>query len=187
MVFLKKAGLIVKAIFLDRDGIINKDLGYVCRQEDFIFVRGIFKVLKKLVSMGFIIIVITNQSGIGRGYYKLSDFQELTSWMLKKFSKRGVLITDVLYCPHAPTEGCDCRKPSPYLFHKAKNLYDIDFEKSWMIGDKITDIESATSAGVAKTILVNNTSEEKLPSYVISDISECIKIVGQYEKGDINI
>jgi len=170
----------MKTVFLDRDGIINVDLGYVFRKEDFVFVDGIFKVLKEFISRGFLIIVITNQSGIGRGYYTLTQFLELNEWMIKKFLERGVVITDILYCPHSPSDGCDCRKPSPNLFHKARKLYDIDFERSWMIGDKLSDIESASEAGVAKTVYVSERLEDQhyeLPSYIVSDISECIKLV----------
>ena len=154
----------IKTIFLDRDGVINKDTNYLSKIEEFEFINGIFKTCKYLLSIDYEIIVVTNQSGIARGYYSEKDFQNITQWMLSQFEINGVKILDVLHCPHSPNSNCNCRKPKPGMFIKAENKYDIDMEKSWMIGDSERDIEAANSAGIKKTILVrsgHNINESK--------------------------
>ena len=95
-----------KAVFLDRDGVINEDKAYVHKIEDFEFCKGVFGTLKHLQDLGYMLIVVTNQSGIGRGYYSEEDFGKLTSWMRDELLKRGIEIKDVLYCPHKPDEVC---------------------------------------------------------------------------------
>jgi len=146
----------IKTIFLDRDGVINKDTNYLSKIEEFEFINGIFKTCQYLLSIDYEIIVVTNQSGIARGYYSEKDFQNITQWMLSQFEINGVKILDVLHCPHSPDSNCNCRKPNPGLFIKAENKYDIDMEKSWMIGDSERDIQAANSAGIKKTILVRS-------------------------------
>ena len=152
----------MKALFLDRDGIINKDLNYVYKREDFIFNYGIFKLLKKADELGFLIIIITNQSGIGRGLYTKGQFLELMDWVKKKFLMYNIPIKKIYFCPHHPIHGkgkykknCQCRKPRPLLFNKAKNEFNIDMSQSIMIGDKKSDLEAAYSAGVQNLILVS--------------------------------
>jgi len=154
----------IKTIFLDRDGVINKDTNYLSKIEEFVFINDIFKTCQYFLSINYEIIVVTNQSGIARGYYSEKDFQNITQWMLSQFEINGVKILDVLHCPHSPNSNCNCRKPKPGMFIKAENKYDIDMEKSWMIGDSERDIEAANSAGIKKTILVrsgHNINESK--------------------------
>ena len=146
----------IKTIFLDRDGVINKDTNYLSKIEEFEFINGIFKTCKYLLSIDYEIIVVTNQSGIARGYYSEKDFQNITQWMLSQFKINGVKILDVLHCPHSPDSNCNCRKPKPGMFIKAKNKHGIDMEKSWMIGDSERDIKAANLAGIKKTILVRS-------------------------------
>jgi len=146
----------IKTIFLDRDGVINKETNYLSKIEDFEFINGIFKTCQYLLSIDYKIIVVTNQSGIARGYYSEKDFQNITQWMLSQFEINGVKILDVLHCPHLPDSNCNCRKPEPGMFIEAKNKYGIDMEKSWMIGDSEGDIQAANLAGIKNTILVRS-------------------------------
>ena len=146
----------IKTIFLDRDGVINKEINYLHKIEDFEFIDGIFDACLHFQSLGYKIIIITNQSGISRGYYNHSDYQKVTQWMLDQFKYKNINILDVFHCPHGPDSTCDCRKPKPVMFLKAKNKHNTDMEKSWMIGDKEIDTIAANSAGIDNTILVRS-------------------------------
>jgi len=145
-----------KAVFVDRDGIINVDYGHVHKKEDFHFIDGIFEVLKWFQANGYLIIVVTNQAGIAKGLYTEQEFLELTDWMIEEFKKRGIFINKVYYCPHHPdyTGDCECRKPRPGMILKAKEEFGINLEHSVLIGDKETDIEAGLSAGVGKNFLL---------------------------------
>lgn len=150
-----------KALFLDRDGIINIDHGYVHKIEDFEFVEGIFELCQLAVAKGYDIFVITNQAGIARGLYTVADFNTLTSWMSEQFKKQGITIQEVFYCPHHPTKGinefkmsCQCRKPAPGMILQAQEKYTIDLEQSIFIGDKPSDMQAAEAAGISNRILV---------------------------------
>jgi D-glycero-D-manno-heptose 1,7-bisphosphate phosphatase len=146
----------VKAAFLDRDGVINEDSGYVGRIKDFKFKDGIFELLKLLQNLGFTLFIVTNQSGIARGYYSEEDFYKLTEWMKEKFKKEGIEIKDVRFCPHHPdiTGECECRKPKPGMILDLAEKYNIDLKNSIMIGDSDRDIEAAKRAGIEKTFKV---------------------------------
>ena len=143
-----------KAVFLDRDGVINIDKNYVYKIEDFEFVDGIFEKLRDYQKRGYLLIVVTNQSGIGRGYYTEEDFQKLTSYMLSELEKEGIKIAKVYHCNHSPEEGCECRKPNPGMLLKAKEEFNIDMKNSIMIGDKESDMEACKRAGVGECIKV---------------------------------
>ena len=146
----------IKTIFLDRDGVINKEVGYLHKIEDFIFIDGVFEACLSFKQLEYQIIIISNQSGIARGYFTLFDYEKLTKWMLNQFSKKNISILDVIFCPHGPKSTCSCRKPKPGMLVDAQNKYNIDLEKSWMIGDKETDIEAANLAGINNTILLRS-------------------------------
>ena len=145
-----------KTIFLDRDGVINKEVGYLHKIQDFEFINGVFDACLHFQALGYQLIIVTNQSGIGRGYYDEDAFHVVNSWMLGQFKKQGVNILDVFFCPHAPEANCDCRKPKSGMLNQANEKHNIDMEKSWMIGDKEADVAAANSAGVKNTILVKS-------------------------------
>ena len=144
------------AILLDRDGVINRDLGYVARIADFEFLPGVFAALRALAAGGFRLIVVTNQSGIGRGLYSPADFQTLNDWMLAQLRGEGVEIAAVYHCPHAPEANCGCRKPAPGLLLEAARAHRLDLARSWLVGDKPSDIEAARRAGVGRAVLVRS-------------------------------
>ena len=146
----------IKTIFLDRDGVINKEINYLHKIDDFEFLDGIFETCQYLISLNYKIIIITNQSGIARGYYNANDFQIITNWMIAEFKKNDVDILDVFHCPHSPSSNCDCRKPKPGMFIEAKNKHNVDMLKSWMIGDSERDIRAANLAGIKNTIIVRS-------------------------------
>ena len=146
----------IKTIFLDRDGVINKEVEYLFRISDFEFIEGVFDACLYFQQLDYKIIIISNQSGIARGYYTKSDYQKITEWMLNQFNIKGISILDILYCPHGPESSCNCRKPKPGMLIEAKDKYNIDMKDSWMIGDKETDIEAANLAGINNTILVRS-------------------------------
>lgn len=131
---------------MDRDGTINAEKHYLYRIEDFEFLPDVIEGLKLLQDAGYLLIVITNQSGIGRGYYTEEDFHKLNDWMVDELKGKGVDIAKVYYCPHLPDARiakyrieCDCRKPKLAMYEQAINDFDIDLNKSWAIGDKIRD------------------------------------------------
>jgi D-glycero-D-manno-heptose 1,7-bisphosphate phosphatase len=146
----------IKTIFLDRDGVINKEKKYLHQIQDFEFINGVFESCKYFSKIGFKIIIITNQSGIARGYYTNKDYENLTQWMLDKFKSEQINILDVFHCPHLPSDFCECRKPKPGMLLTAKTKHNIDMNNSWMIGDKENDIKAANNAGIMNTILVKS-------------------------------
>tara|TARA_B110000008_G_scaffold248003_1_gene259812 strand:- start:707 stop:1234 length:528 start_codon:yes stop_codon:yes gene_type:complete len=146
----------LKTIFLDRDGVINEEINYLHKIKDFKFIDGVFEVCKFFEKLGYRIIIITNQSGIARGFYSENDYQNLNNWMLKKFELNGVKILDTFHCPHHPSSNCYCRKPKPGMFLEVAKIHDIDYSRSWMVGDKETDIQAANAAGIFNTILVRS-------------------------------
>ena len=140
-----------KAIFLDRDGVINKELGdYVCRFEDFHIHKHNFKALKTLQERGYLIIVATNQGGIAKGWYTLEELNKMHTHLINVYKENGIEIADIYFCPHHPlfTGDCDCRKPKPGMLIRGIEKFNLDAAKSYFIGDKVTDVEAAEAAGV---------------------------------------
>jgi D-glycero-D-manno-heptose 1,7-bisphosphate phosphatase len=167
-----------RAIFLDRDGVINIDKSYVCKIEDFEFCEGIFETLQKFQELGFLLVVVTNQSGIGRGYYTDEDFRILTAWKLNELKIRDIFIDEVYHCNHDPDSGCECRKPAPKMLLDAKEKFNIDMQSSWMIGDKKSDIDAAINAGVKNTILIaKDCSDKKGATYCVNSILDTMEII----------
>jgi D-glycero-D-manno-heptose 1,7-bisphosphate phosphatase len=150
-----------RALFLDRDGVINVERGYVHRREDFQFQEGIFELCQAAQSLGYLLVVVTNQAGIARGYYTEADFLELTTWMRRQFAERQIRIADVYYCPYHPVDGIGAykydspdRKPRPGMLYRARADLKLDLASSILIGDRSSDIEAARTAGVGSSILL---------------------------------
>ncbi|PMJ88445.1 D-glycero-beta-D-manno-heptose 1,7-bisphosphate 7-phosphatase [Vibrio sp. 10N.261.55.A7] len=149
------------ALFLDRDGVINIDHGYVHDEHSFEFVEGVFEATKQLQDMGYMLVLVTNQSGIARGMFDEERFLSLTQWMDWNFVDHGVEFDGFYYCPHHAEHGvgkykeeCDCRKPKPGMFISARDFLKIDMSKSVMVGDKAEDMMAAEAAEVGTKILV---------------------------------
>ncbi len=149
------------ALFLDRDGVINVEKNYLHKKEDFEFIDGIFELCHHYQDQGYLIVVVTNQSGIAREYYSEIDFANLTFWMIEAFAAKGVEIAQVYHCPHHPdiSGDCDCRKPHPGMFLKAAKELNIDLVNSVLVGDSERDITAAHSAGLRETYLFSEHEE----------------------------
>ena len=171
----------IKTIFLDRDGVINKETGYLHKIEDFKFINGVFEACQHYEQLGYKIVIVTNQSGISRGYYSEDDFRNITDWMITQFNKNNIQILDTFHCPHLPDSGCNCRKPKPGMLLNAKNKYDIDMNQSWMIGDKETDITAAISSGITNTILVKSghkiNEADSRAKFIIDSIKQSSQLI----------
>ena len=177
----------IPAIFLDRDGVINIDTGYVSTSERFQFNKDIFSVLS-LLQKTFKLFIITNQSGIGRQYFSEINFLTLTKWMLSIFACHNITIEKVYYCPHTPEDNCLCRKPLHGLITQAHEEHRIDLKNSWLIGDKESDISCALNAAIPNSILISkkpHTLTKTPPNFIqvpqVADIPSTIKktIYGQ--------
>ncbi len=180
--------MLKKALFLDRDGVINVDHGYVGSFENFEFIDGIFSLIKRFEAQGFIPVIVTNQSGIARGYYTESEFNVLMDKVQEVFSANGIGHVAVYFCPHheqgsiaAYTKRCQCRKPLPGLLITAANELNIDISRSVMIGDSWRDIIAADNAGVKNSYYFNSSAiNEKYKNALtrshcvvqVSDLSE---------------
>lgn len=143
------------ALFLDRDGVINIDHAYVYRPENFEFIDGIFDLCRMAKKLEYLLIVVTNQAGIGRGYYTEADFMKLTKWMREVFLREGAPIDGIYFCPFHPEHGLGvykaeslCRKPAPGMILQAAEEHGIDLAKSMLIGDKLSDMQAGVAAGV---------------------------------------
>ena len=148
-----------RAVFLDRDGTINVEKEYLYQAKDFEFIPGVPEAVRLLNQAGIMVVVVTNQSGVARGYYTEDDVENLHRHIAGELERSGAHVDAWLYCPHHPSGRgsyalpCDCRKPLPGMLREAARRYDIDLELSTMIGDKLADIEAGHSAG-CRTILV---------------------------------
>ncbi len=148
-----------RGLILDRDGVINEDSGYLHGIEECRFVDGIFELAAAFAARGFAIVIASNQSGIGRGFYTEADFERLMAWMKGEFARRGVAIAGVYHCPDHPTEGVGryrrantWRKPGPGMLVQAARDLDLDLARSWTVGDQMSDIEAGRAAGVGTLV-----------------------------------
>nr|WP_320148147.1 D-glycero-beta-D-manno-heptose 1,7-bisphosphate 7-phosphatase [uncultured Anaeromusa sp.] len=174
-----------KALFLDRDGVINVEKNYLHKIEDFEFIPGIIEVMRQYQQDGYALVVVTNQSGIGRGYYSEEDFWKLTEWMKQTLAEQGVIIEGVYFSPYHPEKGVgeyrresDCRKPGPGMLLQAAKELELELEASVMLGDKESDIEAGRHAGVAQTIRLMETGKtggDSKADIVIYDVRELLK------------
>ncbi len=175
-----------KALFLDRDGVINIEKEYLYKIEEFEFIDGVFSTCKHFLNQDYLLIIITNQAGIARGKYTEDDFSGLTQWMLSQFISQGISISKVYHCPHHPDFSgmCDCRKPNPGMIKLAQQEFDLDLKQCILVGDKEGDIQAGINAGINRNILVrsghpvneNNTAAE----YVIDSLKDLTKIYSRF-------
>ena len=177
-----------RALFLDRDGVINIDKGYVFKKEDIRFYDGIFELVKEANKKNYLVIVVTNQAGIGRGFYTEKDFLSLSEWMKEQFNKRNSNIDYIYYSPFHPVYGIgkykldsELRKPKPGMFFKAKQDYNLDLKNSIMVGDNESDLIAAHSAGIETIISFGNTFNA-YDSFYVKHLSEVKKYLAIYQE-----
>jgi len=142
-----------KTVFIDRDGTINANTGYIKTPDDFKIYKGVAEGIKILNNMGYKVIIITNQSGIARGFFNEEMLEKIHEKMKKELSEKGATVDAIYFCPHHPDEKCNCRKPEPGMLQKAMKDFDVDVQKSFIIGDRMLDVEAGNKIGV-KTVLV---------------------------------
>ncbi|XME04326.1 D-glycero-alpha-D-manno-heptose-1,7-bisphosphate 7-phosphatase [Lachnospiraceae bacterium C1.1] len=172
------------AVFLDRDGTINIDYGYVFRKDKFVYIDGVVNGLKKLNELGYVLVIISNQSGIARGMYSEDDYKNLTSWMIEDLANNGVNIERTYYCPHLK-EGsvkkyaidCNCRKPKTELFYRAKNELNLDFKGSYAIGDRLRDLSICDETSVKGILIGDNVKEDSYPYVRAKTWDEVLEII----------
>ena len=158
-----------KAIFLDRDGTLVNDPGFVHKIKDFKLLPGVIEGLKKL-SKEFIFIIITNQAGIGRKVYTEKDMLRFNEKLTTELKNKDIEIKNIYYCPHTPEDNCDCRKPSTKYIKQAAKEFDIDVKQSWIIGDRQSDIEMGIRAGSKAIYLLTGYKERHLNDLEKKDI-----------------
>lgn len=177
-----------RALFLDRDGVINYDGGYTSSIEGFRFIDGIFDLCREAKRLEYLLIVVTNQAGIGRGHYSEQDFFMLTEWMRKRFEKEEAPITDVFYCPYHPEHGIGHykrdsfdRKPNPGMLFQAAKKHGLDLNHSIMVGDKDSDMQASQKAGVGVRCYYStgegNDLKPDAATHNISSLQECISLL----------
>jgi len=164
------------AVFLDRDGVLNEDLGYVHRPADLRWIDGARDAVARINRAGLLAIVVTNQSGVGRGYFTHEAVEQIHAHLDEYFGKSGVRFDRYYVCPHHPEDNCDCRKPKPKFLHDAAREYGLDLPRCFMIGDRTSDIQAGVNAGVPTILVLTGVGRETLakqevnPDHVAEDI-----------------
>lgn len=174
-----------KAILLDRDGTINVDYGYVHETTKFKFIDGVIEGLKILDDLGFLLIIITNQSGIGRGYFSFDDYNKLNNYMLKSLKDNGINISKVYMCPHTDKDNCDCRKPKLELFYKAINEFNIDINRSFVIGDNERDLAICENENITGILLTDGLKEKYISKRNLFEAANYIKNIVNCESDNL--
>jgi len=159
-----------KALFLDRDGVIINYVPYLSKPEQVQIPEGAGQALRQWQDAGYLIIIVTNQSGVGRGYFTLDDITAVHAKVFSEYQKFGVSFYEVLICPHHPDDGCKCRKPSPYFLLEASKKYSIDLHQSYFIGDAPSDLDCAIQAGCHPVLLLTGRGKstvDKIEQYPV--------------------
>ena len=176
-----------RALFLDRDGVINVDYGYVYQPHRFVFIEGIFPLCRAAISFGFCIVVVSNQAGIGRGYFTESQYKTLTDWMKIQFANQGITISATYFCPYHPIHGIgeyrrdsEDRKPRPGMILRAGEELLLDLARSVLLGNQVTDIQAGDAAGLGLKVLFD-------PSGAVLDNSTCASADAVVERLDLAI
>ena len=162
-----------KAVFLDRDGTISRDVPYCSRPEDFDLLPMVAEAIKLLNDHGFKVVVITNQSGVGRGYFTEDMLARIHRKMLGELTKKGAVIDAIYYCPHHPNDNCECRKPKPAMILQAARDLDIDLRQSYFIGDSDLDVNAGKMAGCSTTRIdtgLEGVARESVADFVCPDL-----------------
>ena len=156
-----------RALFLDRDGVVNEEIDYLWRPDQVQFVPGIFFLCRKAKSLGYLLIIVTNQAGIARGYYSEEDFHSLMRWISTEFAREGVTLDRYYFCPHHPEHGlntyrkeCPDRKPNPGMLLRAAVDFNLDMARCIFVGDRCTDMAADRAAGVSTLALVERVEKE---------------------------
>lgn len=170
-----------KILFLDRDGVINLDKNYAYKPEDIEFTVGIMKFCKFFFDHGYIIVIVTNQSGIQRGLFSEAQHKILVKFFIRKFAENNIKISDYLHCPHTPLTGCNCRKPAPGLFIKALKKFNAIASECISVGDRVTDIEAAKNAGIVKNFLINTSMDKSHELESLNSVSSFDEIITQIQ------
>jgi histidinol-phosphate phosphatase family protein len=166
-----------RAIFFDRDGVINKkakEHDYIKNWGEFEFLPNVAEIIKKL-NKNFLVIIVSNQRGIGRGLMTVNDLNDIHEKMKEELSKKGAKIDGIYFCPHTDEENCACRKPMPGMLLRAAKDFNINLSQSYMVGDSSSDVQAGKNAG-CKTILIGN-SKDAIADYVVLSLSEVVKII----------
>ncbi|RDU63959.1 D-glycero-beta-D-manno-heptose 1,7-bisphosphate 7-phosphatase [Helicobacter sp. MIT 14-3879] len=166
------------AVFFDRDGVVNIDTEYIYKIEDFIYMEGFLELFKECKLKGYLLFIITNQSGIGRGYYSLDSFLLLSEFIQNDLKgKFGFCFDKIYFCAHKPTQHCKCRKPNIGMIENANRDFKIDLLNSYIIGDKESDIEAGINAGIGTQILFSKSNKNSKASYVIDYLYKANSII----------
>ncbi|AMA64960.1 D-glycero-beta-D-manno-heptose-1,7-bisphosphate 7-phosphatase [Candidatus Arsenophonus lipoptenae] len=183
----------ISAIFLDRDGIINYDYGYVYEKDTFQFIEGSVEALQELKTMNYVLVIVTNQSGIAKGLFTETQFIDLTNWMYRELIQYGIKIDGIYYCPHHPNaikmkykQICNCRKPKAGWLFTAQKKMNINMKTSYMVGDKLSDMKAGKNAGIGTTVLVsvNNSImdyDKKYVDWIINSLAELPYRIKKYQ------
>lgn len=183
------------ALFLDRDGVVNREIGYLYRPDQVEFTPGIFDLCRHAQAKGFALIIITNQSGIARQLYSEADFQSLMNWMTEEFLHQDVRVDGYYFCPHHPEYGvgpyrkeCEDRKPQPGMILKAATDHELDLKRSFLIGDRCSDIQAGAAAGIPNLILVRGTEAAACPAIpahlLVSELHELVPLIAHPKKAE---
>jgi D-glycero-D-manno-heptose 1,7-bisphosphate phosphatase len=174
-----------KTIFLDRDGTVIQDMVYLNDPHQIHYYDDSFTALRRLHLAGYLLILVTNQSGVARGLVQMENLLKINELIRKEYEKNGISIADIFYCPHAVDAGCECRKPKPGMLLEGAKKFDIDLTQSWMIGDRMSDIEAGKAVGCQSILLEQNRdqkqtrrqSEDEQGFYRCESLSECASLI----------
>jgi len=152
------------AVFLDRDGTINEETQYLCDPRSLRLIPGAAEAVRRLNQSGAPVIVVTNQAGVGRGYYSESRVAEVHAELARALAAQGAHLDAIYYCPHHPDEGCTCRKPEPGMLLRAAEEWEIDLARSYMVGDKLSDLQAGQRAGCRSVLVLTGYGAQALPT-----------------------
>ena len=177
-----------RAVFLDRDGVINENLDddYVKTWDEFVFLPGAIEAIKRLAQSDLYVIIVSNQAGINKGIFSIDALDDIHKHMLDEIETRGGKIKAIYYCQHRDDENCECRKPKPGMLYEASKEHNIDLHESYLIGDSIRDIEAGSKAGCITFLVMTGKGTQELkdrerwkhcPDYIVPDLSSAVDII----------